>query len=91
MAIDVKKVDNETKVDVSTAYYAATEITLSCRERIANLLANAKAKTVEVTSTTVKFKCAKGQLSYIVPLKFLTSAQKEAVAVFVKIQQKHKK
>lgn len=91
MAINVKKADNESGQAISEAYYSATEIILSSKFRIVNLLANAKPKTVDVTSTVIKFKCAKGQLSYIVPLKFLSAEQKKTVLTLVKNQVKPKK
>jgi predicted DNA-binding ArsR family transcriptional regulator len=91
MAITVNKVDKESGEAVSASYYAASEITLSSDWRIVNLLRNAKPKTTDVTSTSVKFKCAKGQLTYIVPFKFMSDDQLKVVSVIVDNQLKRKK
>lgn len=91
MAITVNKVDKESGEAISAAYYAATEVTVSSDWRIANLLRNAKPKTTDVTSSSVKFKCAKGQLTYIIPFKHMNDDQLKVVSVLVGNQLKRKR
>lgn len=93
MAVVVNKVDKESGAAISEVYYAATEITTSSDWRIDNLLNNAKPKTVEVTANSVRFKCAKGQLVFVVPFKFFkTKKQAAGLSELMKFNQlKHKK
>jgi len=91
MTITVNKVDKESGEALSAGYYAASEIILSSEWRIANLVRNAKPKTTDVTSAAVKFKCAKGQLIYIVPLRCLSDDQLKVVSALVDNQLKRKK
>jgi len=91
MTISVNKVDKESGEAISAAYYAASEVIVSSAWRIANLVNNAKSKTTEISPVGVKFKCAKGQLTYIVPVRFMSEHQLKVVSVRVGNQLSNKK
>jgi len=72
---NVNKVERELGEALNRAYYEASEITISSDWRIRNLVSNATAKNTYMRRGEAVFKYAKGQLTYIVPIKFLDEVQ----------------
>lgn len=88
---NVNKVERESGEILSRAYYEASEVTVSSEWRVKNLVANATSKNTYVRRNEVVFKYAKGQLTYIVPVKFLSSEQYTALSALVGNPVKSKK
>ena len=88
---NVNKVEKESGESLSRAYYEANEITVSSDWRVSNLVLNATPKTTFVRKSEVIFKYAKGQLSYVVPTKFLSRVQMAKLTSLVNNLSKPKK